>query len=334
MYDIYHPNRINFSDSLSHMLFRNLCASPALDLQRYANIDHFRESERYAQAQSIPLTARDFSVMRASLALPSCSLSLVRTFPRIINGYELSGRLIVVVPMDEVSSTRVNGRAIGQSLILLKGNANCTVLEPEGRLVSILSIDATMLGRNWLDFGNGYLLLRLSAAELARLQALMRSLLEFAAWEPAAITAADVLQRARDTLFAGFDDALCSGKIHDSSSNESLDRYKRIVDRVDELVGLNPIDLSNEKLADAIGVSVRTLQTASCSVCGSGIYRYGRLRRLWSVRRQLRTGAPGLTVKASALAHGFWHQSDFSDAYRAAFGELPSQTLAQARTRE
>ena len=99
----------------SLMLFRNLCASPALDLHRYASIDHFRESERYAQAESIPLTARDFSVMRASLALPSCRLSLVRTFPRIINGYELSGRLIVVIPMDEVSSTRVNGRAIGQS---------------------------------------------------------------------------------------------------------------------------------------------------------------------------------------------------------------------------
>jgi transcriptional regulator GlxA family with amidase domain len=62
---------------------------------------------------------------------------------------------------------------------------------------------------------------------------------------------------------------------------------------------------------------VRTLQKAAFSVCGSGVYHYSRLRRLWSVRRQLRTGAPGLTVKASALAHGFWHQSEFSKAYRA-----------------
>lgn len=316
------------------MLFRNLCASPALDLHRYASIDHFRESERYAQAESIPLTARDFSVMRASLALPSCRLSLVRTFPRIINGYELSGRLIVVIPMDEVSSTRVNGRAIGQSLILLKGRPNCTVLEPEGRLVSILSIDAAILGQGWSDFGSAFLLLRLSAAELSRLRALVRSVLEFAARESAAITAADVLQRTEDTLFARLDEALYSGQVHDAGSSGSLDRYKRIVDRVDELVGLNPIDLSNEKLADTIGVSVHTLQTASFSVCGSGVSRYGRLRRLWSVRRQLRTGAPGLTVKASAIAHGFWHQSEFSIAYRSAFGELPSHTLEQARSRD
>ena len=313
------------------MLFRNLHASPALDLQRYANIDHFRESERYAQAESIPLTARDFCVMRASLALPSCRLSLVRTFPRIITGYELSGRLLVVIPMDEVSSTRVNGRAIGQSLILSRGKANCTVLEPEGRLVSILSIDATTLGQSWLNFDNGHLLLRLSAAGLARLQALIGSTLQFAASEPAEITAADVLHRIQDTLLASLDDALAWPQQYESGGSELLDRYKIIVDRVDELVGLTPINLSNEKLADAIGVSVRTLQKAAFSVCGSGAYHYSRLRRLWSVRRQLRTGAPGLTVRASALAHGFWHQSEFSNAYRVAFGELPSTTLEQAR---
>src|SRR5215467_11591257 len=102
------------------MLFRDLRGSPTLDLQRYLDIDHFRESERYAHAESIPLKAQEFSVARASLSLPSCRLSLVRTFPRIINGYELSGRLIVVIPMNEVSSTRVNGRPIGQSLILLR----------------------------------------------------------------------------------------------------------------------------------------------------------------------------------------------------------------------
>ena len=136
---------------------------------------------------------------------------------------------------------------------------------------------------------------------------------------------------ARDTLLAGLEETLSSALKCRSSGNDSLDRYKTIVDRVDELVGLAPIDLSNEKLADAIGVSVRTLQKAAFSVCGSGIRHYSRLRRLWSVRRQLRTGAPGLTVRASALAHGFWHQSEFSSAYRAAFGELPSATLEQAR---
>lgn len=311
------------------MLFQRLCPSPALDLQRYADFDHFVESERYVRAESIPLTFRDFSATRATLCLPSCRLSLVRTFPRIIKGYELSDRLLVVIPMDGITSARVNGRAIGQSLIVMKGTANCTVFEPETRLVSILSIDAAVL-RNRLAFDDGHLLLLLTAAGLSRLQTLIISLLEAAAKEPAEVTAADMPGKIQDRLLAGLDEALSCAERYEPGG-ASLDRYKTIVDRIDELVGLTPIDLSNQRLADAIGVSVRTLQKASLSICGSGVYHYSRLRRLWSVRHQLRTGAPGLTVRASALAHGFWHQSEFSNAYREAFGELPSRTLEQAR---
>lgn len=313
------------------MLFRDLCASPALDLQRYQDIDHFRSSERYARAESIPLAARDFSVARATFSLPLCRLSLVRTFPRIINGYELSGRLIVVIPMNEVSSTRVNGRAIGQALILMRGKANCTVLEPEGRLVAIMSIDSALSDRCLFGFANGLLLLRLPVVALARLQNLIRSMLQLAATDFAALAEMNVQQTAQETLFASLNDAFHVAQRCESGSDETLYRYKAIVDQIDELIGLNPIDLDNESLADSIGVSVRTLQTAARTICGSGVYRYGRLRRLWSVRRQLRSGAPSLTVRASALAHGFWHQSEFSAVYHAAFGELPSQTLKQAR---
>lgn len=313
------------------MLFRNLRASDVLKLDRFADVDHFHESERYARAESIPLRTKDFSALRASLDLPAGTLSLVRTFPRLINGYDLSGRLAIVVPMDGISSTRINGNAVGQSLIVLRGSPNCTVLEPEGRLVAILSIRAEALDRKWLDFGNGYMLLRLPAQALASLQASIRATLEGAAAEGSGIMAADVPDRLQQTLFAAFDDAMCLGAIHDCPGPASLARYKTIIDRVDDLLGLNPIDASSEKLAEELRISVRTLQTATQSVCGSGIHRYSRLKRLWSVRGQLRSGAAGLTVRASALAHGFWHMSEFSSAYQLAFGELPSSTLALAR---
>ena len=104
------------------------------------------------------------------------------------------------------------------------------------------------------------------------------------------------------------------------------------MDRVDALIDRNPIESGNEQLAQEIGISVRTMQTATQSVAGLPLHRYSRLKRLWAVRRQLRSGAPGLTVRASALAHGFWHISQFTIAYREAFGELPSSTLAQARS--
>jgi len=316
------------------MLFKNLFASSALVLEQYADIDRFRESERYVQAESIPLASGAFSVVRANLTLPSCVLSLVRTFPRIINGYELPGKLVIVVPMDATSSARVNGSEIGQSLLLLKGSANCTVYEPEGRLVAVVSIERKALDRKWENFRDGHVLVRLLPVGLIDLQLLIRGMLEFAAHEPETMRAPGVAETMQGGLFATLDDAISLGEAHDTGSRGSLDRYKQIVDHFDRLTRLAPVaDLNYEQLAAEIGVSIRTLQNAVHRVCGSGIHRYSRLRRLWSVRRQLRTGAPGLTVKASALAHGFWHMSEFSNAYRTVFGELPSHTLARARRR-
>jgi AraC family ethanolamine operon transcriptional activator len=50
---------------------------------------------------------------------------------------------------------------------------------------------------------------------------------------------------------------------------------------------------------------------------------------LWLVRRRLVAGAD--SVKAAALAYGFWHLGDFAQAYREQFGEMPSETLARSR---
>lgn len=312
------------------MLFKHLHASTALSLEGYTDFDHFHESERYARAESIPLSVKDFCVLRANLLLPSCTLSLVRTFPRIINGYELSNRLLAVIPMDDVATTRLNGKPVGQSIILIKRKANCTITEPR-RLVAILSINAEALGAEWREFGDGHWLLRLQAQQLASMQRLIRGALEIAATNPEAMAAPELPGTLQATLLRTLDEAIRRGTFHDYIDGTALERYKRIIDQVDRLIGLNPLDAANERLADEIGVSVRTLQTASQSVCDMAAHRYSRLRRLLAVRRQLRSGATGLTVKASALAHGFWHISQFTNAYRASFGELPSATLAQAR---
>ena len=38
-----------------------------------------------------------------------------------------------------------------------------------------------------------------------------------------------------------------------------------------------------------------------------------------------------MIVVLGAFAFGFWHLGEFSSAYTAQFGELPSQTLARSR---
>jgi transcriptional regulator GlxA family with amidase domain len=56
--------------------------------------------------------------------------------------------------------------------------------------------------------------------------------------------------------------------------------------------------------------------------------------RLHRVRQALLAGSQGsTTVSAEALNWGFWHFGEFSRAYRACFGELPSDTLRRGRGR-
>ncbi len=311
------------------MLFETLHPASPVELQRYADIDQFRESERYASAESMPLKGGRFEILRANLALPDGALSLVRTFPRLIRGYDLSGRLVMVVPMDGIGSARINGQEIGQAIVIVKGEANCTVYEPEGRLVAILAIRPDAAAASWLSFDDGWMLLRLSADRLAQLQLHLRSVLEGAARHPAAIRSDEASQAAQDSLLGAFAAALKAGEIDRS---EARARYKEIVDHIERSVRASQTtDFYCTALAAELGVSVRTMSSAVHAVCGTSPLRYSQLQRLWAVRHQLRNGAPGLTVRASAFAHGFWHMGDFSRIYQSVIGELPSQTLANAR---
>ena len=69
----------------------------------------------------MPLSAGATAIERAQLSLPVLTLSLVKTFPRIIRGYDLAHAIAVAVPMDHVTSTRINGQSIGSSILVLEG---------------------------------------------------------------------------------------------------------------------------------------------------------------------------------------------------------------------
>jgi len=81
-------------------------------------------------------------------------------------------------------------------------------------------------------------------------------------------------------------------------------------------------------LCRAAGVSQRTLEYAFKQIMGLTPVNYlGRLR-LHRVRQTLQAATQAsTTVSAEALKWGFWHFGEFSRAYKACFGELPSDTL-------
>jgi AraC family ethanolamine operon transcriptional activator len=305
--------------------FEGLKPSSALELQSY-DIDHFGESERYAGASSMPLSAGATAIRRARLSLPTLTVSLLKTFPRIVRGYQLANAVAVSVSMDRVASARINGQSMDSSVVILKGDSDCLVYEPEGRLIAVLYFRPPDR-EPWAQLGGGYHLLNPASDLLASLRGLIFTTLETAANDPDFLNEPTSRTVVEQSLLSAMEAILRtnanSGSVHATTAS-----YLRIVADMERLIRHDlTIWHKTTELAERVGVSVRTLQSATLAICGMSPHRYSRVLRLWSVRKQLRIGPGRRSVKACAIAHGFWHLSEFAASYRAAFGELPSETL-------
>lgn len=90
--------------------------------------------------------------------------------------------------------------------------------------------------------------------------------------------------------------------------------------------------ISMLELAEAVGVSLRSLQLAFADVYDGQSPREVLNRiRLDKARQRLLAANNDERVTAIALDSGFFHLSRFSQAYVRAFGERPSETLARRR---
>nr|WP_161556718.1 AraC family transcriptional regulator [Micromonospora acroterricola] len=80
-------------------------------------------------------------------------------------------------------------------------------------------------------------------------------------------------------------------------------------------------------VAEALRVSVRTLQDCFRRELGTTPTAYLRACRLDAAHRALQAAGPGVSVTTVALQHGFVHLGRFASDYRARFGESPSTAL-------
>jgi AraC family transcriptional regulator, ethanolamine operon transcriptional activator len=82
------------------------------------------------------------------------------------------------------------------------------------------------------------------------------------------------------------------------------------------------------RLCRVVGLSERGLRNAFHSVRGMSPTQYMRSVRLRDVRRALSASEGSrATVTGIATTYGFYELGRFAGAYRAAFGEVPSETL-------
>lgn len=316
------------------MQIDGLQASSALRIFRYSNIDHFRQALSAVEADITPLNATDFAPMQALVRLPDCEVLLMRSFPRVIDATMSEGKTMILFPMEDVSSSTVNGTDVTfPALALVSGRTGYKVVEREARLTAAIQFSTPMHHRGWPASDNSFTSFRISHAMLWRLQRLMRHMFAFASMEALQWDTHGLGVSIQTTLLALLDEAMHSAVATGFELTASYRKQFRIAGQIDDMLAANPAaPIYSEALARQIGVSVRTLHNATVRMRGVSLHQYLRLRRLWLVRQRLASGDPALHVKTCAMSYGFWHLGEFSSAYTTLFGELPSHTLARARS--
>jgi AraC-like DNA-binding protein len=106
-------------------------------------------------------------------------------------------------------------------------------------------------------------------------------------------------------------------------------RHDTIITKFEDYLAANPDrPLYLTEICTGIGVAERTLRAACEEHLGMGPIRYLTLRRMHLARRAL-LGADASKTNVTRIVtdHGFWELGRFSVAYRALFGESPSETL-------
>lgn len=145
-------------------------------------------------------------------------------------------------------------------------------------------------------------------------------------WLLASSRTADGLEKVLRTLFLDcLEEKRPAGKQRENAAAHWQVR------RVEEWLDAHYADpVSVDDLAEVAGVSVRSLQAAFRLARDCTPMQALHDRRLRAARDALRSPEPGATVTRVAMDCGFFHLGRFAQAYRQAFGESPSATLAQA----
>jgi AraC family ethanolamine operon transcriptional activator len=298
----------------------------APEIFEFDDVDAFRSRVRNVELDVTPLV-RKISAAQIILNLPGCCINLTRGFPRILDARLAKDCTAVGFSMDDGIPVRFNGVERDQSAIVIgSGGAAFSVVAKSARESASIVFMPEVLDRGWPEAYPNFKIFETSPAAHQRLRELARQIMSVSRSGISADAAAAIKESLLAAIDAAFADVVPARWVANANSARQFKIFQDIRAALSASVA-NPI--YSEDLAQQVGVSVRTMHDAVLRYTGMSLHRYLRLRRLWLVRQRLLTGAQ--SVKACALAFGFWHMGDFSRSYRSQFGEAPSETLARSR---
>ena len=303
---------------------------------RFSDIDEFRSSVRNVSMDFTPLV-RTIAAEQTVLNLEGCSVNFTKSFPRIVDAQLAPGCTAIGFTMDDGIPIRFNGVERDKSVIVIGGGgAAYTAVERTERQYASIVFTPAIVDRGWPPVTANFNMFETSPTAQQRLRTLVTQLLtalpqlgeppDLSETSSLSETSAAIRESLLGVIDGVFAEIVPTRWASLANSTRQWAIFREIRDVLEANLG-RPI--YSEELATQVGVSVRSMHDAILRYHGMSLHRYLRLRRLWLVRRRLLAGAE--SVKAIALAFGFWHLGDFSASYRLQFGETPSQTLAKSR---
>ncbi len=289
---------------------------------------------------AVQLTSTPFQARRVVVRLEGGAVLYHSTNHRIRTRTKTQRGLLAYATFDAQAKGTVNGLPIRPGLVL--------AIEPETEVVIVTDAgyeSITLLlppadiqahlrdRRREEDFRlpKGAETLQADAATVRRLFDWGKRLVDTAARQPRLFNERKDQRAAAhvemvETLLA----TLGTTRDLDSAPADQLHQSQSLVVKAAENHALSHADerIYVTDLCRAAAVSERALEYAFKEILGLTPVAYLTRLRLHRVRRALLAATQGsTTVSALALDWGFWHFGDFSRAYKACFGELPSDTL-------
>lgn len=299
-------------------------------VHNFPDIDHFRSWARNLEVDCTPLVPR-IAAQQTVLNLPGCGINYMKSFPRILDARLASGCTAVMFTMDRGATIRVNGndRDDNDKIVIAHGRARYHVVEPVERRHATIVFSPEITDRGWPEVDARARILPTSLSAIGWLRSLVTEILAVSPTFEGA-EAKQAAHAIKESVFAGIDAAFADMVATPWTARANSVRQLRIFQKIHDILAAGiGMPIYSDEIARQVGVSVRTVHDTVHRFTGMSLHRYLRLRRLWLVRQRLREGTH--SVKACALAFGFWHLGDFARSYRAEFGETPSQTVAHAR---
>ena len=316
------------------MQFLSLAPSPALSIVQFSDIDAFRPVEFAAEARSVPLNLKNFYTARAMVPLPACQITVLTSFPRIVDVSYRAAHGLVIFQIEDNYDVSVNGMSAERpAFIGMRGNVDLQFVEPRSSLHAIITLGASLKDREWFDTPDTLCPFLPDAGTLAVARSVTTEILQTASLRPDLLQETASALALQERLLLAIDEMFRRSRTPEVASRTASRNYCRLVRMIDDYVAFHPAAaIYSADLAEQCDVSVRTLGTAVATVRGMSLHRYLRLKQLWSARAQLVRGSDTITVTSCARANGFHHMGEFARLYRATFGETASHTLARART--